>query len=70
MFKYECDSRKVTEGQTFVAIKGLTVDGHDFIGSAIEKGAKKIICEHKIDFDIDYEIVPNTETWLKETLKK
>ncbi len=70
MFKYECDSRKVEPGQTFVAIKGLTVDGHDFIGSAIEKGATKIICEHDIDYDINYEIVPNTEEWLKETLKK
>ena len=70
MFKYECDSRKVTKGQTFIAIKGLTVDGHDFIGKAIENGAIKIICEHKIDYDIDYEIVPDTEKWLKETLKK
>ncbi len=70
MFKYECDSRKITKGQTFIAIKGLTVDGHDFIGKAIENGATKIICEHKIDYDIDYEIVPDTEKWLKETLKK
>lgn len=70
MFKYECDSRKIKKGQTFVAIKGLTVDGHDFIGKAIENGATKIICEHDIDYDIDYEIVPNTENWLKETLKK
>ena len=68
MFKYECDSRKVQKGQIFVALKGLTVDGHDFIGKAIENGASKIICERKIDYDIDYEIVPNTEKWLKETL--
>ena len=53
MFKYECDSRKVTKGQTFVAIKGLTVDGHDFIKQAIDNGATKIICEHDIDFNID-----------------
>ena len=70
MFKYECDSRKVTKGQTFIAIKGLTVDGHDFINKAIENGATKIICEHDIPFDIDYEVVPNTENWMKETLKK
>ena len=68
MFKYECDSRKVQKGQVFVALKGLTVDGHDFIPQAIENGASKIICERKIDYDIDYEIVPNTEKWLKETL--
>lgn len=68
MFKYECDSRKVQKGQIFVALKGLTVDGHDFIPQAIENGASKIICERKIDYDIDYEIVSNTEKWLKETL--
>ena len=33
MFKYECDSRKVEKGQTFIAIKGLTVDGHDVSAS-------------------------------------
>ena len=70
MFKYECDSRKVCKGQTFIAIKGLTVDGHDFINNAIENGASKIICEHEIDVPVPYEIVPNTENWLKETLKK
>ena len=36
MFKYESDSRKVQKGQTFIALKGLTVDGHDFIEKAIE----------------------------------
>lgn len=70
MFKYECDSRKVCKGQTFIAIKGLTVDGHDFINNAIENGASKIICEHEIDVPVPYEMVPNTENWLKETLKK
>lgn len=70
MFKYECDSRKVEKGQTFVAIKGLTVDGHDFIDSAIEKGAKEIICDHDINCNVPYKVVSNTEIWLKETLNK
>ena len=35
MFKYENDSRKVKNGQTFIAIKGLTVDGHNYIDKAI-----------------------------------
>ncbi len=39
------DSRKVENGFLFVAVKGLTVDGHDFISSAIEKGAKVVICQ-------------------------
>ena len=36
MFKYESDSRKIEKGQTFIAIKGLTVDGHDFIGKLLK----------------------------------
>ncbi|MEM9328908.1 MAG: UDP-N-acetylmuramoyl-L-alanyl-D-glutamate--2,6-diaminopimelate ligase, partial [Bacteroidota bacterium] len=40
------DSRKVKEGSLFVAIKGLTVDGHDFISQALDKGAVAILCEH------------------------
>ena len=61
MLKYESDSRKVQKGQIFVALKGLTVDGHDYIPSAIKNGASKIICDRKIDFDIPYEIVPDTD---------
>lgn len=40
------DSRKVTPGSLFVAEKGVAVDGHNFIGSAIEKGAVAIVAEH------------------------
>ena len=40
------DSRKVIPGALFVAVKGFASDGHDYIASAIEKGATGIICEH------------------------
>ncbi|WP_353147950.1 UDP-N-acetylmuramoyl-L-alanyl-D-glutamate--2,6-diaminopimelate ligase [Chryseobacterium sp.] len=39
------DSRKVTEGSLYVAMRGTVVDGHSFIASAIEKGARTIVCE-------------------------
>ena len=39
------DSRKVVEGSVFIAVKGLQSDGHQFIETAIQKGAKAIICE-------------------------
>lgn len=39
------DSRKATEGSLYVAIKGTLSDGHNYISSAIEKGAKTILCE-------------------------
>ncbi len=68
MFKYESDSRKVTKGQTFVALKGMTVDGHDYINNAIENGAKAIICEKDIDVNISYTKVENTDTYLRKIL--
>ena len=39
------DNRKVIDGSLFIATKGTTNDGHNFIESAIEKGAVAIICE-------------------------
>ncbi|MDR3269103.1 MAG: UDP-N-acetylmuramoyl-L-alanyl-D-glutamate--2,6-diaminopimelate ligase [Tannerella sp.] len=43
------DSRKVTEGTLFVAIKGVTVDGHNYINKAVTQGAAAIVCEHMPD---------------------
>ena len=39
------DSRKVSQGTLFFAVKGTQVDGHDYIDGAIEKGASVIVCE-------------------------
>src|SRR5215213_5134939 len=39
------DSRRVTPGMVFVAIPGQHVDGHEYIGTAIERGASAVICE-------------------------
>lgn len=39
------DSRKVTENSLYIAMRGTVVDGHSFIASSIEKGAKAIVCE-------------------------
>ncbi len=39
------DSREVKDGALFVAIKGGTSDGHDYIVKAVEGGACAIICE-------------------------
>lgn len=41
----EIDSRNIKEGNAFIAIKGTQADGHNYIGKAIELGAKTIICE-------------------------
>ncbi len=39
------DSRQVVAGSLFVAVKGKTVDGHDFIEKAIEQGAVAVVAE-------------------------
>lgn len=37
------DSRNVKEGDIFIALKGSRVDGHNFIGDAVHRGARGII---------------------------
>ena len=43
------DSRKVTAGSLFVAIRGIKTDGHKYIKSAIEKGAVALVVEDEIE---------------------
>lgn len=43
------DSRKVKNGDIFVAIKGYETDGHKFIDKAIENGARCIVYTEDID---------------------
>ncbi|MBC7934351.1 MAG: UDP-N-acetylmuramoyl-L-alanyl-D-glutamate--2,6-diaminopimelate ligase [Rhizobacter sp.] len=39
------DSRTVSEGSCFIAVKGTATDGHNYIEAALEKGAVAIVCE-------------------------
>ena len=39
------DSRRIKTGHLFVAMNGTQVDGHQFIGKAIELGAISVLCE-------------------------
>ena len=43
------DSREVTQGDLFVAMRGEVSDGHKFIDKAIAAGAAGIVCETAID---------------------
>lgn len=43
------DSRKIKEGDIFVALSGISVDGHNFIPKAIELGAKMIIVSKEVE---------------------
>jgi len=70
MIKYETNSKLVQPGQIFVAIKGHTVDGHDFIPEAIKRGAIKAIVDHQTNDDIEELIVPDTKAYLNEQIVK
>lgn len=67
MLNIKTDSRLVEPGDTFVAIKGYTVDGHDYIESAIKKGATKIVATHG-SYDVETIIVEDTEKYLNDYL--
>ncbi len=43
------DSRKVKDGDLFVALPGHEVDGHDFISNAIENGASAVVGERELE---------------------
>ncbi|MBO6046149.1 MAG: UDP-N-acetylmuramoyl-tripeptide--D-alanyl-D-alanine ligase [Erysipelotrichaceae bacterium] len=44
------DTRKIVPGNVYVAIKGLYLDGHDFIPMAFAQGAKAVLCERVPDY--------------------
>jgi UDP-N-acetylmuramoyl-tripeptide--D-alanyl-D-alanine ligase len=43
------DSRQTTAGSLFVAIRGETVDGHDFVPAAFEKGAALALVSRPVE---------------------
>lgn len=45
----QMDSRLIQENDIFIALKGANVDGHSFIPSAVQKGAKLIISEREVE---------------------
>ena len=77
------DSRKVNEGNLFVAQVGTAVDGHEYIASCIEKGAKAVVLSNP-DYlpsgsnNVTYILVENTDEalgrmaskWFEEPSKK
>lgn len=64
------DSRKVKKGDIFVALRGVSSDGHDYIDKAIENGASKLIVEEDKNYSIEYEVVKDTRQYLINYLKE
>ena len=55
----EYDSRKIKDGDIFVALEGSISDGHKYIEQAIENGAKGILVSKKVEpeFPVEYILV-------------
>ena len=62
------DSRKVKEGDTFIAIKGINDDGHNYVIDAINNGASSVIVEEG-SFDVNTIVVSDTKRYLEEYLE-
>lgn len=53
------DSRQVRPGSLFVAVRGFSADGHDFVAQAVERGAAAVCVEAGQDVGIPQLVVPN-----------
>ena len=62
------DSRKVTYGCAFVALKGYNADGHKFISDAVYKGATALIVEDEPSVSGNVAVIKVKNT--RETLAK
>lgn len=61
--KLEFDSRKIGNGDVFVAIRGSVSDGHDFIDKAVALGATVVVCDafpENISENVTYILVKDT----------
>ena len=55
------DSRKVTEGTVFVALKGYNVDSHKFIPQAVKAGASAVVISDNVDIPEEKNIIKQEE---------
>jgi len=66
----ETDSRKITPGALFVAIKGETTDGHLHIDDAVARGARAVVVERDLSASVPTIRVPSTADALPEIARR
>ena len=64
------DSRSVKENGVFFAIKGITVDGNDYVESAIKNGASVIVTSKDLDVNVPVIKVDDVQTTYNNALNK
>lgn len=67
MLNIKTNSKLVTKGDTFIALKNMHHDGHDYIEDAINNGATKIVAMHG-NYSVETEIVDDTRKYLEDYL--
>jgi len=60
------DSRRLKEGNLFIAVRGEKADGHSFIKDVMIKGALAVVCEEEPAVEIPYILVKNSLQALKD----
>ena len=60
--KIEFDSRLISDGDMYIAITGVNVDGHSFISQAIQNGANCIVCEKTPEIKTDGVVYVNVKS--------
>jgi UDP-N-acetylmuramoyl-L-alanyl-D-glutamate--2,6-diaminopimelate ligase len=54
------DSRQVAPGSLFVAYRGVSADGHDFVPQAVDRGAVAVVAERKLgNLGVPLAVVPD-----------
>ena len=54
------NSEKIEKGDLFVCVKGLHLDGHDYIQKAIDRGAAAVISERPTECAVPVVVIENT----------
>ena len=62
------DSRKIKKGDTFIAIREINNDGHNYVEDAIKNGATTVIVEEG-NYDVNTILVSDTKKYLEDYLE-
>jgi len=62
------DSRKIKQGDTFIAIREINNDGHKYVEEAIKNGATTVIVEEG-EYNVNTVVVNDTKKYLEEYLE-
>ncbi len=58
------DSRSAGPGVLFVAVRGMTRDGHEFVADVASSGSPAVVVDHPVDVDITQLVVSDTRSTL------